>query len=123
MAKVEPLQAFYPAESYHQDYATLHPDSTYIEVYDLPKISNLKTLYPDLYREQPMLVRGTPRSQTRRTRDWTKEWLAHDEDNIEFFRAKPRQIFAGRRFDDADVNPWMPGQIAAQQLRQKSRGR
>jgi peptide-methionine (S)-S-oxide reductase len=59
VTKVEPLQAFYPAESYHQDYATLHPDSTYIEVYDLPKISNLKKLYPDLYRDQPVLVGGT----------------------------------------------------------------
>jgi peptide-methionine (S)-S-oxide reductase len=53
---VEPLQAFYRAEPYHQDYATLHPSSLYIMVYDRPKITNLKKHYPDLYREEPVLV-------------------------------------------------------------------
>ena len=54
--KVEPLQVFYPAEPYHQDYATLHPGSLYIAVYDLPKIANLKRLYQEFYREQAVLV-------------------------------------------------------------------
>ncbi|MGA7385110.1 MAG: peptide-methionine (S)-S-oxide reductase MsrA [Methylocella sp.] len=58
VTKVERLKAFYPAEPYHQDYATLHPDSPYIARYDLPKIANLKKLYPEFYREQPMLVGG-----------------------------------------------------------------
>jgi peptide-methionine (S)-S-oxide reductase len=58
VTKVEPLQAFYPAEPYHQDYATLHPDSPYIAHYDLPKIANLKKLYPEFYREQAVLVGG-----------------------------------------------------------------
>ncbi|MGH6845520.1 MAG: peptide-methionine (S)-S-oxide reductase MsrA [Methylocella sp.] len=58
VTRVEPLQAFYPAESYHQDYATLHPDSPYIAVFDLPKIANLKKLYPELYRDQAVLVGG-----------------------------------------------------------------
>jgi len=58
VTKVEPLQAFYPAESYHQNYATLHPDSLYIAVYDLPKIANLKKLYPESYRDQAVLVGG-----------------------------------------------------------------
>jgi peptide-methionine (S)-S-oxide reductase len=56
VTKVEPLQAFYPAESYHQDYATRHPDSAYIVVNDLPKIENLQRLYPELYRERPVLI-------------------------------------------------------------------
>lgn len=56
VTKVEPLQAFYRAEPYHQDYATLHPDSLYIMIYDRPKIANLKKLYPDLYRDLPVLV-------------------------------------------------------------------
>src|SRR3954470_6046416 len=30
VTQVNPLQAFYPAEDYHQDYATLHPESAYI---------------------------------------------------------------------------------------------
>src|ERR1035437_751282 len=54
--KVEPLQVFYPAEPYHQDYATLHPGSLYIAVYDLPKIANLKRLYQEFYRELAVLV-------------------------------------------------------------------
>jgi peptide-methionine (S)-S-oxide reductase len=58
VTRVEPLQAFYPAEPYHQNYATLHPDSLYIAVYDLPKIANLKKLYPEFYREQAVLVGG-----------------------------------------------------------------
>jgi peptide-methionine (S)-S-oxide reductase len=56
VTKVEPLQAFYRAEPYHQDYATLHPSSPYIAVYDLPKIANLKKLYSEFYREQAGLV-------------------------------------------------------------------
>jgi peptide-methionine (S)-S-oxide reductase len=59
VTKVEPLEAFYPAESYHQDYATFHPDSGYIVVNDLPKIENLQRLYPELYRERPVLVSDT----------------------------------------------------------------
>jgi len=58
VTKVKRLKAFYRAEPYHQDYATLHPSSTYIVVYDLPKVANLKRLYPELYREQPALVSG-----------------------------------------------------------------
>jgi len=48
--------AFYPAEAYHQDYATLHPTQPYIARFDLPKIANLKTMMPDLYRATPVLV-------------------------------------------------------------------
>ena len=48
--------AFYPAEAYHQDYATLHPSQPYIARFDLPKIANLKTMIPDLYRDKPVLV-------------------------------------------------------------------
>jgi len=58
VTQVERLRAFYPAEPYHQDYATLHPDSLYIAAYDLPKIANLKKLYPEFYRERAVLVGG-----------------------------------------------------------------
>jgi peptide-methionine (S)-S-oxide reductase len=56
------FSAFYPAEAYHQDYATLHPESPYIFYNDAPKVENLKRLFPDLYREQPVLVRSASRS-------------------------------------------------------------
>ena len=54
VTEVRPLTGFYPAEAYHQDYATLHPDSPYIATFDLPKIANLKATLPQLYREQPV---------------------------------------------------------------------
>jgi peptide-methionine (S)-S-oxide reductase len=57
--EITPLEAFYPAEDYHQDYATLHPDSAYIAYNDLPKIHNLAQLFPELYRDEPVLVMAT----------------------------------------------------------------
>ena len=56
VTQLTPLQAFYPAEAYHQDYATLHPESMYIATFDLPKIANLKTTLPEVYRDKPVLV-------------------------------------------------------------------
>jgi peptide-methionine (S)-S-oxide reductase len=53
---VEPLKAFYPAEAYHQDFLTLNPNHSYIVVNDLPKIDNLKRLFPDAYQVKPVLV-------------------------------------------------------------------
>jgi peptide-methionine (S)-S-oxide reductase len=53
---LEGAKPFYPAEDYHQDYLTLHPDQLYIVYNDLPKIESLKRLFPDLYRDKPVLV-------------------------------------------------------------------
>jgi len=46
VTEVTPLQKFYPAEDYHQDYVKLHPTEPYILVNSLPKIDKLKKLYP-----------------------------------------------------------------------------
>ena len=56
VTKVEPLKAFYTAEAYHQDYATINPTQPYIVYNDLPKIKNLSKLFPQEYREKPVLV-------------------------------------------------------------------
>jgi len=53
---IEPMKAFYPAEGYHQDYLTLHPTQPYIAINDLPKVENLKRLFPANYRATPVLV-------------------------------------------------------------------
>ncbi|MBZ9604530.1 peptide-methionine (S)-S-oxide reductase MsrA [Phyllobacterium chamaecytisi] len=56
VTKVSSLEKFYPAEAYHQDYATINPTQPYIAYYDLPKIENLSKLFPQDYRDKPVLV-------------------------------------------------------------------
>ncbi|SFQ13026.1 peptide-methionine (S)-S-oxide reductase [Bradyrhizobium sp. Ghvi] len=56
VTKVGALEAFYPAEAYHQDYLTLHPNQPYIAYNDIPKVENLKKLFTDNYIEKPTLV-------------------------------------------------------------------
>jgi peptide-methionine (S)-S-oxide reductase len=56
VTKVGPLEGFFPAEAYHQDYLTLHPSQPYIAYNDLPKIENLKKIFAEDYIEKPTLV-------------------------------------------------------------------
>ena len=56
VTRIEPGKEFYPAEAYHQDYLTLHPTQPYIAINDLPKLDNLKRLFPQQYRAAPILV-------------------------------------------------------------------
>ncbi|TIT52903.1 MAG: peptide-methionine (S)-S-oxide reductase MsrA [Mesorhizobium sp.] len=59
---LETGKKFYPAEDYHQDFLTLNPTYPYIVYNDLPKVENLKTLFPDLYSEKPVLVMAANKS-------------------------------------------------------------
>jgi peptide-methionine (S)-S-oxide reductase len=54
--RVAPLHGFYPAEAYHQDFMTHHPDNPYIVWNDVPKLLALKRLFPSLYRPNPVLT-------------------------------------------------------------------
>jgi peptide-methionine (S)-S-oxide reductase len=56
VTRTDRLQGFYPAEAHHQDFLALNPDYPYIVYNDLPKVRNLKRLFPQRYREQPVLV-------------------------------------------------------------------
>jgi peptide-methionine (S)-S-oxide reductase len=56
VTKVGPLEGFYPAEAYHQDYLTLHPNQPYIAYNDIPKVENLKKIFAQDYIEKPTLV-------------------------------------------------------------------
>jgi peptide-methionine (S)-S-oxide reductase len=49
VTQVVPLKAFYPAEAYHQDYATNHPNNPYIVYNDAPKVAHLHQEFPELY--------------------------------------------------------------------------
>ncbi len=52
--RVDPAGAFYPAEAYHQDYLTRHPDAPYIAMYDIPKVRNLHALFPQFWQDPPV---------------------------------------------------------------------
>jgi peptide-methionine (S)-S-oxide reductase len=56
VTKVGPLQGFFAAEDYHQDYLTLHPNQPYIAFNDLPKVDNLKKIFAQDYLDKPTLV-------------------------------------------------------------------
>ncbi len=58
---IEPLQAFYPAEDYHQDYLVRNPNSMYIVINDVPKVENLAKTFPDAWRNKPVLVSAKDR--------------------------------------------------------------
>jgi peptide-methionine (S)-S-oxide reductase len=56
VTKVGSLAGFFPAEAYHQDYLTLHPNQPYIAYNDIPKVENLKKIFAENYIEKPTLV-------------------------------------------------------------------
>lgn len=47
---LEPLTVFYAAEDYHQDYIDRHPQNPYVVIHDLPKLAQLQTQFPNLYK-------------------------------------------------------------------------
>jgi peptide-methionine (S)-S-oxide reductase len=57
VTRIEDGKSFYPAEHYHQNFLALHPENGYIALNDLPKVENLKRMAPQLYRNDPVLVR------------------------------------------------------------------
>jgi peptide-methionine (S)-S-oxide reductase len=50
VTQVVPLQQFYPAEEYHQNYLALHPQQPYIVFNDMPKLEQLRKQFPALYQ-------------------------------------------------------------------------
>ena len=59
VTRVDALDAFYPAEAYHQDFLIENPRYPYIVFNDLPKIESLKRVFPTRYRDQPVTVKGS----------------------------------------------------------------
>jgi peptide-methionine (S)-S-oxide reductase len=52
VTQVAPLDVFYPAELYHQDYAVSHPNDLYIVMNDAPKVERLRRQFPRIYRQR-----------------------------------------------------------------------
>ena len=50
VTQLVPLQQFYPAEDYHQNYLALHPYQPYIVIHDMPKLEQLRKQFPALYQ-------------------------------------------------------------------------
>ena len=51
VTEVVPLERFFPAEAYHQDYLAHHLTSPYIVYNDLPKLKRLEERFPKLYQK------------------------------------------------------------------------
>jgi peptide-methionine (S)-S-oxide reductase len=51
VTEVVALRAFYPAEPYHQHYASRNPSDLYIVINDRPKVDALRKQYPEWYVE------------------------------------------------------------------------
>jgi peptide-methionine (S)-S-oxide reductase len=47
VTRIEPLEAFYPAEAYHQDYAARNPAQPYIAYTATPKVEKLRAQFAD----------------------------------------------------------------------------
>ena len=56
VTRVDPLQGFYAAEGYHQDYLVKHPNDPYIVFNDLPKVRNFERMLPKLYRAEAVTL-------------------------------------------------------------------
>jgi peptide-methionine (S)-S-oxide reductase len=50
VTQVAPLNAFYAAEDYHQQYVERHPHNFYVTAVELPKIDRFQKRFPDLYK-------------------------------------------------------------------------
>jgi peptide-methionine (S)-S-oxide reductase len=49
---IKRLDAFYPAEAYHQNYFANHPNDLYIVMNDAPKVAHLKDQFPTIYKDR-----------------------------------------------------------------------
>jgi len=48
---LEPLDAFYPAETYHQDFVQRNPGQPYVRAQALPKVEKVRAKFPDQLKD------------------------------------------------------------------------
>jgi peptide-methionine (S)-S-oxide reductase len=51
VTQLVPLESFYAAEDYHQDFIVHNPNYPYVVAHDLPKLAQLRKQFPDIYKE------------------------------------------------------------------------
>ncbi|WP_103669774.1 peptide-methionine (S)-S-oxide reductase MsrA [Pseudanabaena sp. BC1403] len=51
VTQLAPLESFYAAEDYHQDFIVHNPDYPYVVAHDLPKLAQLRKQFPEIYKE------------------------------------------------------------------------
>jgi peptide-methionine (S)-S-oxide reductase len=66
VTRIESAKPFYPAEAYHQDFATLHPHNPYIMTFDAPKVAALEKDFPAAYVPRPTLASASSDPTDRR---------------------------------------------------------
>lgn len=49
---VEPFEAFYPAEDYHQEYEKNHPENPYVKSVSIPRLNKFKAKHPELLKAE-----------------------------------------------------------------------
>jgi peptide-methionine (S)-S-oxide reductase len=50
VTKLAPLDGFYRAEDYHQDFVAHNPDNPYVVINDKPKLAALRQHFPQLIK-------------------------------------------------------------------------
>ena len=50
VTEVKPLEKFYYAEEYHQDFERLNPDNPYIKNVSIPRLRKFQKAYPELLK-------------------------------------------------------------------------
>jgi len=51
VTQLVPLNSFYAAEEYHQQFIDRNPNYPYVVVHDLPKLAQLQKQFPDMYKK------------------------------------------------------------------------
>ena len=57
---LEPLDEFYPAEAYHQDYVCHNPNNGYVQAVSLPKIEKTRKLFKDMLKPKEEISKWLP---------------------------------------------------------------
>jgi peptide-methionine (S)-S-oxide reductase len=51
VTEIKPLEKFYYAEEYHQDYEKNNPNNPYVRNVSIPRLKKFQKLYPELLKD------------------------------------------------------------------------